>query len=70
MVIITAGMAAGSGNLLADLDRTQQLESMLAELAPRLGSLTLQLRTVVLPAVSLLSPGVAADLQVSSISHG
>lgn len=57
-------MAASRGWALADALQVQQLESILAELAPKLARLTLQLRTAVLPAMSLLSPETAASLQV------
>jgi len=50
--------------LLANQTRTQQLESDLATLAPKLSSLTVLLRTVVLPAISLVNPEAATRLQV------
>ena len=50
--------------LLADPNRTQQLESELAKLAPRLSSLTVLMRTAVLPVMSLANPEAAKRLQV------
>lgn len=56
--------------LLANQTRTQQLESELAVLAPKLRSLTVLLRTAVLPAISLVNPEAAMRLQVVyHISH-
>lgn len=63
-------MAAGQGVLLADPARTQQLESTLASLAPRLGALTVQLRATVLPAMRLLGAETATNLQVSRVTAG
>jgi len=50
--------------LLANQTRTQQLESELAILAPKLSSLTVLLRTTVLSAISLVNPEAATRLQV------
>ena len=50
--------------LLANQTRSQQLESDLAALAPKLSSLTVLLRTTVLPAMSLVNPKAATRLQV------
>lgn len=50
--------------LLANETRTQQLESDLATLAPKLSSLTVLLRTTVLAAISLVNPEAATRLQV------
>ena len=50
--------------LLANQTCTQQLESDLAGLAPKLSSLTVLLRTTVLPAISLVNPEAATRLQV------
>lgn len=50
--------------LLANPTRTQLLESELASLAPRLSSLTVLMRTAVLPVMSLANPEAAKRLQV------
>ena len=59
-----ADLCQGRGVLLANQTRTQQLESELAGLAPKLSSLTVLLWTTVLPAISLVNPEAATRLQV------
>ncbi len=61
---VCADLCQGRGVLLANQTRTQQLESELAILAPKLSSLTVLLRTTVLPAISLVNPEAATRLQV------
>ena len=63
-VSVCAGLCQGRGALLADPTHTQQLESALAQLAPRLSSLAVLLRAAVLPAMSLVNPAAASRLQV------
>ncbi|KAL0025501.1 hypothetical protein WJX77_006736 [Trebouxia sp. C0004] len=62
--ISVTDLCLGRGVLLANQTRTQQLESDLAILAPKLSSLTVLLRTTVLPAISLVNPEAATRLQV------
>ncbi|KAL0035587.1 hypothetical protein WJX79_000785 [Trebouxia sp. C0005] len=62
--ISVTDLCQGRGVLLANQTRTQQLESELAVLAPKLRSLTVLLRTAVLPAISLVNPEAAMRLQV------
>lgn len=59
-----ADLCRGQGVLLANPTRTQLLESELASLAPRLSSLTVLMRTAVLPVMSLTNPEAAKRLQV------
>lgn len=61
---VCAGLCQGKGVLLADPTHAQQLESDLAQLAPRLSSLAVLLRAAVLPAMSLVNPAAASRLQV------
>ena len=61
---VSAGLCQGRGALLADPGQTQQLESDLAHLAPKISSLAVLLRAAVLPAMSLVNPKVASRLQV------
>ncbi|KAL0050590.1 hypothetical protein WJX82_002870 [Trebouxia sp. C0006] len=62
--ISVTDLCQGRGVLLANQTRTQQLESELAGLAPKLSSLTVLLWTTVLPAISLVNPEAATRLQV------
>lgn len=65
---VSVGLSEGRGALLADPDQTQQLESDMAHLAPKLSSLAVLLRAAVLPAMSLVNPEVASRLQVLTVS--
>lgn len=65
---VRVGLSEGQGALLADPGQTQQLESDLARLAPKLSSLAVLLRAAVLPAMSLVNPEVASRLQVLTVS--
>ncbi|KAL3136414.1 hypothetical protein ABBQ38_005672 [Trebouxia sp. C0009 RCD-2024] len=62
--ISVVGLCEGKGALLADPLAAQQLESDLANLAPRLSSLAVLLRAAVLPAMSLVNPKAATRLRV------
>ena len=63
--VLSVDVCEGRGVLELDPTRVQLLESQLANLAPRLGSLTVLLRAAVLPCMSLVNPQAAARLQVT-----